>query len=80
MTELGMALSNSYSDVKQRYPGHVGQPMPGVRARLMSLESGEMHNDADVESELLIQSNNLFDRYLNNPTETEKCFIKDEKG
>lgn len=80
MTELGMALSNSYVVTKERYPGHVGTAMPGVRAKLMDLETGDLHNTPGIESELLIQSKNCFDRYLNNPEETEKSFLFDKDG
>ena len=31
MTELGMALTNPYIDIKSRLPGHVGSPFPGVK-------------------------------------------------
>lgn len=37
MTEIGMALSNPYKGA-QRRPGSVGQPLPGVDARIA--ESG----------------------------------------
>jgi malonyl-CoA/methylmalonyl-CoA synthetase len=37
MTEIGMALSNPLKEdqVRQRLPGHVGQPLPGVSVRIV---------------------------------------------
>ena len=39
MTELGMALTNPYSDIKARLPGHVGKPFPGVKMALFNQET-----------------------------------------
>ena len=36
MTEIGMALSNPYS--KERRPGTVGQPLPGVEVRMVEAD------------------------------------------
>ena len=35
MTEFCMALSNPYSFVDKRHPGHVGKPLPSVQVRLV---------------------------------------------
>jgi len=46
----------------------------------MSLDTGEVHNDPDVESELLVQSDSMFSRYLDRPEATEESFVTDTKG
>ena len=75
-----MALTNSYFKPDQRTPGFVGHPFPDVEARLMDLETKEIHERQDEEGELLIQSPCLFDRYLDNPEATEKTFTTDKTG
>jgi malonyl-CoA/methylmalonyl-CoA synthetase len=69
MTEIGMELSNSYEG--QRYPGCVGQPLPGVEARLT--EQG-----APVASgtpgEIEIRGPSVFLEYWGKPEETKKSF------
>ena len=54
MTEFGMALTNPLLDVGGRTPMHVGHPFPGVKTALMDLESGEIHQNPNIESELLV--------------------------
>jgi len=39
-----------------------------------------VHNDPDVESELLIQSTSMFNRYLDKAEATEECFTTDANG
>lgn len=80
MTEIGMAISNPYFDVEQRIPGHVGHPFPGVKARLLDLDSNELHEDFDKEGELLIRSNCMFSRYHNNEEITKNSFFTDGSG
>jgi malonyl-CoA/methylmalonyl-CoA synthetase len=43
MTELGMALTNPYKEVKGRLPGHVGNPFPGVKASIFDHETNSVH-------------------------------------
>ena len=38
MTEIGMALSNPYDGARK--PGFVGQPLPGVEAKIVPIEAG----------------------------------------
>jgi malonyl-CoA/methylmalonyl-CoA synthetase len=70
MTEIGMALSQPLRG--DRIPGTVGQPLPGVHARLMG-DSGALTS----EGELQIQSPTLFAEYWRNPTATAAAFTTD---
>jgi len=63
MTEIGMGLSNLLT--KERKPGKVGWPLPGVKARI--LESGDME----------IQSPAMFKEYWRRPEATKKAFTTD---
>ena len=74
MTEVGMALTNPYGDVKGRLPGHVGHPFNGVKAALYDGES--VHQKKDSEGELLIQSPCMFSRYHSNEDATAETFIE----
>ncbi|NIP30633.1 MAG: AMP-binding protein, partial [Candidatus Dadabacteria bacterium] len=47
MTEVGMALSNSYSG--ERFPGYVGYPLPGVNVEIFD-DDNEIVN-FDVQGE-----------------------------
>lgn len=38
MSEVGMALSNPYRPVEQREVGCVGAPLPGVAARIATVD------------------------------------------
>ena len=66
MTELGMVLSNT---LERRVPGHVGWPFPGVEVRIES--------EDDQPGELLIRSEQVFDRYLGRPEATADSFDGD---
>uniref|UniRef100_A0A7S3CNR7 Uncharacterized protein n=1 Tax=Strombidium rassoulzadegani TaxID=1082188 RepID=A0A7S3CNR7_9SPIT len=79
MTEIGMALTNSYLDGKERVPGHVGHPFSGVSAKLLDLASQKIHDEAGEQGELLIRSNCMFDRYLGNEEATAESFFLDEE-
>ena len=59
MTEVGMALSNPLHG--ERRPGFVGQPLPGVSARL-------------VEGELQLQGPGVFSEYWRQHDETRNAF------
>jgi len=56
MTELGMALSNPLHG--ERRPGHVGQPLPGVRTRIVD-ERGATVTDGTA-GELEVQGPTVF--------------------
>lgn len=59
MTEVGMALSNPLHG--ERRPGFVGQPLPGVAARI-------------VDGELQLKGAGVFSEYWNRPDETRDAF------
>ncbi len=59
MTEVGMALANPLKG--ERRPGFVGQPLPGVAARL-------------VDGELQLRGANVFSEYWNQPDTTRQAF------
>ena len=60
MTEVGMALSNPLHG--ERRPGYVGQPLPGVSARL-------------VDGELQLKGDTVFHEYWRQPDSTREAFI-----
>ncbi len=60
MTEVGMALSNPLHG--ERRPGFVGQPLPGVSARL-------------VDGELQLKGAGVFREYWGQPNETRSAFV-----
>ncbi len=71
MTEIGMALSNSYSN--ERIPGHVGKPLPGVSVKIVNDEG---QNAASEESgELRIKGSGVFLEYWRKPEATKQAFI-----
>ena len=69
MTEIGMAISNSLEG--PRYPGCVGQPLPGVEARLMELGAPA---PAGTPGEIEIRGPAVFLEYWGKPEETQKSF------
>jgi len=60
MTEVGMALSNPLHG--ERRPGFVGQPLPGVSARL-------------VDGELQLKGATVFSEYWRQPEVTRDAFV-----
>ena len=60
MTEVGMALSNPLHG--ERRPGYVGQPLPGVSARV-------------VDGELQLKGPGVFLEYWRQPDSTRESFI-----
>lgn len=60
MTEVGMALSNPLRG--ERRPGFVGQPLPGVTARL-------------VDGELQLKGPGVFTEYWRQPESTRQSFV-----
>ena len=61
MTEVGMALSNPLHG--ERRPGFVGQPLPGVSARL-------------VDEELQLKGSTVFTEYWRQPDVTREAFAE----
>ena len=70
MTEMGMALSNTYHG--ERIPGSVGKPLPGVEVRLVD-ESG---NDVSLGTpgEIEVRGPNVFLEYWRKPEATRDAF------
>jgi malonyl-CoA/methylmalonyl-CoA synthetase len=70
MTEIGMALSNSYRD--HRIPGSVGRPLPGVEVRLVN-DLGDEANPG-VAGEIEVRGANVFLEYWAKPEATREAF------
>ncbi len=73
MTEIGMAISNSYHD--QRIPGHIGLPLPGVSIRLVDEENHSVQ--AGNSGEIQVKGNSVFKEYWNKPEVTTASFTED---
>ena len=70
MTEIGMALSNSYE--ADRIPGAVGRPLPSVEARVVD-ELGSVVGDGEA-GDLQVQGPSVFEHYWRKPAETQESF------
>jgi malonyl-CoA/methylmalonyl-CoA synthetase len=70
MTEIGMALSNSYED--PRHPGAVGAPLPGVEVRLVD-DDGTPVADG-VSGEIEVRGPSVFREYWRRPDATVEAF------
>ncbi len=70
MTEIGMALSNSYRG--ERVPGSVGRPLPGVAVRLVDEGGCEVWPGTAGEIEVL--GRNVFTEYWGKPEATRDAF------
>ncbi len=73
MTEIGMAISNSYHG--ERRPGHIGQPLPGVQVKLAN-ESGQPVREG-AQGEILVKGPNVFKEYWRRPEATRESFTDD---
>lgn len=73
MTEIGMALSNSYRG--ERFPGHVGLPLPGVEIRLRSEDNVPVAEDDP--GEIQVKGDSVFSEYWNKPEPTAESFTPD---
>ncbi len=71
MTEAQMITSNPY-EPNQRIPGSVGYPLPGVRARVVDSSGRDV--PAGEVGEVVIQGDNLFAGYRNQPEKTAESF------
>ncbi|MVM28869.1 AMP-binding protein [Spirosoma sp. HMF4905] len=73
MTEIGMAISNSYRG--QRIPGHIGQPLIGVGVRLVD------DNNQPVEDgqpgEIQVKGPTVFHQYWQRSQATADAFTDD---
>lgn len=82
MTEIGMALSQSYLPLSHRVPGTVGEPLPTVETKVRPLATDESSDlpaketpvgaRFDAIGHLSVRSLSLFDRYFKNPAATKK--------
>lgn len=73
MTEMGMAISNSYRG--RRYPGCIGLPLPNVAVRLR-----DENNRPVLEGEpgeIQVKGPNVFKEYWNKPDATKSAFTDD---
>ncbi|MFK7906301.1 MAG: acyl-CoA synthetase [Chitinophagales bacterium] len=73
MTEMGMAISNPYRG--KRRPGHIGQPLAGVRIRLVN-EQNELVEEG-TSGEIQIKGANVFKEYWQKPEATQATFTTD---
>jgi len=70
MTEIGMAISNSYRG--KRVPGSVGRPLPGVAVRLVNEGGCEVWPGTPGEIEVM--GPNVFLEYWGRPEATRNAF------
>ena len=70
MTEIGMALSNSYRG--ERVPGSVGTPLTGVEVRLVNESGGAVAPGTPGEIE--VRGENVFSEYWGRPDATRDAF------
>ena len=70
MTEIGMAISNSYR--AQRIPGSVGRPLPGVAVRVV--DEGGCELLPGKLGEIEVQGPNVFLEYWGKPEATREAF------
>jgi malonyl-CoA/methylmalonyl-CoA synthetase len=71
MTEIGMALSNSYRG--ERIPGAVGRPLPTVEARVV--DDADLIVPDGVAGRLQIRGPSVFASYWRRPDETAASFV-----
>jgi malonyl-CoA/methylmalonyl-CoA synthetase len=74
MTETGMNLSNPLHG--ERRIGSVGLPLPGVEARVVDPETGELLPDGQV-GEVQIRGNHVFKGYWRQPEKSAEAFTTD---
>lgn len=70
MTEIGMAISNSY--IGRRIPGSVGNPLPGVEVQLTSDDGSLIPPDNPGEIE--VRGPSVFHEYWGKAEATQKAF------
>ena len=74
MTEIGMAISNSYNG--ERRAGFIGTPLPDVMVRIVD-EIGDVIETAHKQGEIHIKGDTVFKEYWNKPQETINSFTED---
>jgi malonyl-CoA/methylmalonyl-CoA synthetase len=73
MTEIGMAISNPYEG--ERRAGYIGQPLPGVQARLVDEQNQTV--EIGQPGEIQIKGPSVFKEYWGKPEATAKSFTQD---
>ncbi len=73
MTEMGMAISNSYRG--ERKPGYIGMPLNQVEIRITDEQNQVL--EAGEKGEIQVQGPNVFSEYWGKPEETAKAFTAD---
>jgi malonyl-CoA/methylmalonyl-CoA synthetase len=73
MTEIGMALSNSYQG--RRFPGSVGTALPGVEVRLVDEQN--VPPPEGVPGEIQVRGPAVFLEYWEQPEATREAFTED---
>lgn len=77
MTEVGMAISCGLDNV-DRVDGSVGWPLPGVEARLVDLETGDVipeTESSEREGEIQLRGETIFSEYWGNEKATKEGFV-----
>ncbi|MEM7370053.1 MAG: acyl-CoA synthetase [Bacteroidota bacterium] len=73
MTEIGMAVSNSYRG--ERRAGHIGLPLPGVDLRLV--DEADTPVESGIQGEIQIKGPSVFKEYWQKPEATATSFTED---
>ncbi|MPR32622.1 acyl-CoA synthetase [Salmonirosea aquatica] len=73
MTEIGMGISNPYQG--ERRAGHIGQPLPGVKIRLVDEQDQVLASRQP--GEIQVKGPGVFREYWNKPEATQKAFTED---
>ena len=73
MTEIGMGISNPYQG--ERRAGHIGQPLPGVKVRLVNEQDQVL--EARQPGEIQVKGPNVFLEYWRKPEATQQAFTED---
>ena len=73
MTEMGMAISNSYNG--ERIPGHIGLPLEGVTVRLADEKNKIVAQG--TQGEIQVKGPNIFKEYWNKSQATHDAFTEE---
>lgn len=73
MTEMGMAISNSYRG--ERLPGFIGLPLNKVKIRIA--DEADQIVEAGTQGEIQVQGPNVFKEYWGKPEATADTFTSD---